>query len=91
MIICYYTENEKITYCHDGGGKTYEELKALSDEWNSKETKKVHIVEVEDNSLTAYLFTKLNEKRKCDKEKIYDIQRVLSDLDDMIRDLIRRE
>ena len=89
MVICYYTENDKITFCHDGGGKTQEEMKALVDEFNSKGTKTVHIVEVEDNSLTAYLFAKYNEQRKYEKERIYDIQRVLSDVDDMIGDLLR--
>lgn len=92
MIICYYTKNGKITHCHTGKDKSYDELKSMADEWNNKEkTNKVHIVEVEDSSLTAFLMMKISEQKTYSDESISEIRNTLNELDDMITNLIRNE
>lgn len=92
MIICYYTENGKIYNCHTNRDKPYDELKSMADEWNSTEkTNKVHIVEVSDDSLTAYLMTKVIERKTYDDESISEIRNTLDELDNMIVSLVRSE
>lgn len=88
MIICYYTKNGKITDCHTGREKSYVDLLALAKEYNEKNSKsKVHIRVVEDNSLTAYLMENLEKQRKANEEVINDVQRALSDIEDMLDDI----
>lgn len=89
MIICYYTyENGDIYAYHSNNGKSYDELKALEIDFNSKhKSEKAHITVVDDNSLTAYLFNECKEKTVYEAERISDIRRALSDVDDMIADL----
>lgn len=88
MIICYYKKDGKIYSCHTNNGKSYCELKSMTEAWNNEnKPNKAYVIEVEDDSLTAYLFTKLNEKRKYDKENILDIQNTLRELEDMIGNL----
>lgn len=92
MIICYYKKDGEIYTCHTNNGKSYDELKSMAEAWNNENKQsKAYVIEVEDDSLTAYLFTKLNEKRKYDKEYILDIQNKLKELEDMIKFLFERE
>lgn len=88
MILCYYIENGKIIECHDNRGKTYDELKTMANEWNSKNNKQVHIVKVEEDSLIAYLYAKLKEKQELDKQTILDIEDSLCDALNAIRCLL---
>lgn len=93
MIICYYTkENGKIYNCHTNNGKSYDELKTMSDDFNIKsKTSKVHIVEVEDDGLTAYLMERFLERKKYSNESLSEIRNTLNELDDMITNLFRSE
>lgn len=88
MIICYYSDNGKIYQCHTVEDKTYEECLSIEKEYNlTNRNKKVKVLNVEDNSVLAFLMKKYKEKQKYDSEVIYDIKRTISELEDMIDDL----
>lgn len=91
MIICYYTENGKISSCHEGGNYTYVELSKMCDEYNSSQSsdKKCYVTEVPDDSLTAYLMRAVTEKKTYSDENYQEIRNTLYELDDMIASLFR--
>lgn len=74
MIICYYKKDGEIYTCHTNNGKSYDELKSMVEAWNNENKQsKAYVIEVEDDSLTAYLFTKLNDKLSNDCLEILDM------------------
>ena len=90
-IVCY-KENGKIIDCNTANHIPIGELKDLALKYNKNETnvsknRRVEIKIVDEDSLEAYLIKNLEAKRKVDKECIQEMQRVLSELDDMIDSL----
>lgn len=71
IVIAYYRDKEgKIVGHHDSRGKTLEEMKKLAEAFNrdsEKNGRTGYLEEVEDDSLTAYLFRKEQERKKYDK------------------------
>lgn len=89
MNIVYYTEEEKIISCHKCENNSYEELVELATDFNnSPNSKRKAVIKcVEDDSLTAFLVRKLEEKHSVDKDIIDSIRQNLNSIDDLISDL----
>lgn len=89
MNIVYYTEEEKIISCHKCEDKSYEELVELATVFNNSPNnkRKAVIKFVEDDSVTAFLVRKLEEKHSADKDIINSIKQHLNSIDDLISGL----
>lgn len=91
MIVIYYrNEKGKIYLTHGGNGMSIEDIRQKCDDFNSSPTngdRQAFVEEYEEDSLTAYLFEKMNEKRRYDKEAIddaiYQINGVVSFLEEL--------
>lgn len=76
MYIIYYKDSTgKITgHENSDGGLTLAELKARAKDFNTRKTgPTVHIAEVADNSLDAYLFRKIVAAKSKRKDDLSDI------------------
>ena len=73
-IIAYYRDKDgNIVGHHDARGKTLEEMEKLAEKYNldgEKNGRTGYVEAVEDDSLMAYLFRKVEEKKKRDKEEL---------------------
>lgn len=92
MLIIYYKDKDgKIVGCHGNTGeKTLDELKELRYRYNldsEKTGKTAYVEEVEDDSLTAYLFNKADARKKYDKERFRDAADLLESALDAVKEL----
>ncbi len=89
MNIAYFTENGEIVSCQEYKDHSYDELVGLAEGFNSSPNnkRKAVIQCVEDDSLTAFLVRKLEEKHSADKDIINSIKQHLNSIDDLISDL----
>ncbi len=92
MIIIYYRDKDgKIMNSHGNTAeKTLDELKEMAEIFNrdSGRTKRTaYIAEVEDDSITAYLFQKAAERKKWDSEALQDAISSIEDALDAVRGL----
>ncbi len=93
MIIIYYKDHTGKIVLHHGsvGPKTFEELvegAALYNRDSKRTGKTAHVVEVEDDSLTAYLFSKANERKKYNEDEIQCAIDSIEDALEAVRGLI---
>lgn len=82
MIIVYYTDKDcKIVNSHSGHEHTLPEIESMAETHNrSTDKRKAHVIEVADDSLTAYLLWALERKKieyESLREAIIDIENAL--------------
>lgn len=95
MLIIYYTDSAGKIVGHHGNGRgmTITKLKEAAEEYNKNSGKRTgrtaNIAEVEEDSLTAYLFQKAAERAKWDMEDLQDALSSIEDALETVRGLIR--
>ena len=82
MIISYYTDKDgKIVNSHSCHEHTLQEIESMAETYNrSTDKRKAHVIEVADDSLTAYLLWALERKKieyESLREAIIDIENAL--------------
>ena len=90
MIIIYYKDKEtgQITYANRAkDGQTMTDLAPLIAEYNSKGKLAAAAVKVANDSLEAFLFNKMNERKKYDQEVLRDAIEAIQDALDYMRTL----
>lgn len=85
MIAIYYRNADgEIYFCHETRGEhTMQKLLEMAENYNAtdKQGRTAYVEELDDNSLTAYLFKKLQEK---EERKKYEIDDCISQLEGVI-------
>ena len=91
MIIIYYRNKDgKISHYHAvPESKTLQEWQVAVAEFNIESTdgRTAYIQEVKDDSLTAYLFQKADERKKWDKESLLNAISSIEDALYAVREL----
>ena len=91
MIIIYYKDKKtgQIGNAHRAkDGQTTADLAPLIAEYNSEDhMAEAAAVEVADDSLEAYLFNRMNERKKWDQEAVRDAIEAIQDALDYVRNL----
>ena len=92
MVIVYYRNQEgKIIRHHDMRNANYDvwTLAKMAKNYNENESTRdtAHVIEVPEDSVTAYLFKKVEDKTHARKETIHQILDSLDSVRDFIYDL----
>ena len=91
MIIIYYQDKDgKIINVQKGEGHTLPEFEGLAQGYNhgSKDGKTAHVIEVKDDSLTAYLFGKAMQRKKWDYDTVQEAANAIENALDSVRGLL---
>lgn len=88
MIIVYHEKDGEIYRHYKISGKTMHEVMLQISDYNSRKFgDNVYAKEVPDNSLTAYLFRKAEQRVAFNKDEVMDVKLKLRELESCLDDL----
>lgn len=94
MLIIYYTDSTgKIVHHHGNINEmTLAKLEKAAEEFNQRGSgRTAHIVDAEEDSLTAYLFQKAAERAEWNAEELQNAVNNIEDALDAVRELFKKK